>query len=107
MAKPVSHRPVSAAPEKPDPKLISPEGKPLELMEDAYGKPIYVEEFQDHDGKPKIWYNYDSNGRRKRWERKGHGGVFGSMAEGNISVHKNGRDGFNSSPGPGPKACGF
>lgn len=65
---------------KPDPKLISPEGKPLSLVFNDYGKETYVEEFQDHDGKPRVWYNYDNKGRRHRWERGFHG-IIGRRAD--------------------------
>jgi hypothetical protein len=68
----------AATSKKPNPKLISPEGKPLTLAYDGYGRPIYVEEWVESSSRPKIWYNYDRSGRRRRMERKLHG-IFCEM----------------------------
>ncbi len=45
---------------------------------DAYGKEIFVEK-EAANGKPMVWYNFDSKGRKKRWERKGNA-IIGSVA---------------------------
>lgn len=54
-----------------DPKLVSPEGKPLTEAH-MYNGPIYVEEAAN-DGRPKIWYRYDGSGNRHRCTRNGVG----------------------------------
>jgi len=51
----------------------------LKLSYDGYGHEIFVEK-EAYDGKPVIWYNFDSKGRKKRWERKCNG-IFGGLTE--------------------------
>ena len=39
---------------------------------DGYGNEIFVKTYTAC-GKPQLWYNYDSKGRLKQWERRGDG----------------------------------
>lgn len=42
----------------------------LSIRLDAYGREIFVER-EDANGKPMVWYQYDSKGVKYRRERKG------------------------------------
>jgi hypothetical protein len=44
----------------------------LKRAKDGYGRPIWVEE-KGHDGKPNVFYRYDSKGRLMKYTRK----IFG------------------------------
>jgi len=68
----------------PQPEAEPDDGPPdpmagLTLRLDGYGREIFVEEMGTN-GKPTVWYDYDSKGRRKRWTRK-LDGIFGELAE--------------------------
>ena len=64
-----------------------PNGKMADFIRDidGYGKEIFVKTYTEC-GKPQLWYNYDSKGRLKQWERKGDGVLGKTVTE----IPKNG-----------------
>ena len=48
------------------------ESAALKRSTDGYGREIFIEK-DGMNGKPDIWYYFDSKGRKRRKVRKGHG----------------------------------
>jgi hypothetical protein len=71
---------------RPDPRLVSPEGKPL-TPGHYNGRDIFIEEFREHDGQPKIWYWHDSDGNRHRFKRDGTG-TMGQIIERATAIYQ-------------------
>jgi len=72
-----------------DPRLVSPNGKPLTLQCNAYGHETYVETFSEGTGLPMVWYDHNPSGMRTRWVR-GAFGIIGEVIERNHTVNVSG-----------------
>jgi len=72
---PISASSVSSAVNEHNPPVTTkdPESAGLKHTLNEYGRDIWIEEVDDYTGKPKVWYSYDSNGRKQKHTRNSLG----------------------------------
>ncbi len=58
---------------KMTPKQLRDSLSGLKKTQNDYGRDIWIEEVDEHTGKPKIWYSFDSKGRKQKHVRDANG----------------------------------